>query len=573
MIPCFLVRTLFLYFGIYSEVNPYDVRITKLTPIARYKLPQSVGHGLFKMCYYNNKWVQCPSALQYGPHYETLNIRRIHSHVLKFPFSRLHLERAIAPVPVSLKGMIDDTIPSSTIYNISPFHYYDHNNEIHKNKTNIFLSQQRKFNYQVTTPTYTTVHKTFTHSLDDSIMTTAYEKSNINNQNNINTKPAKIQESEKSSEDFADIFFKSLNRFERVFYQVTFNKLTAISPLNRQENGISFIQSALFLYLALMAISTEVDQSTKLEIEKCLGYNASQMEEIKMLRHIISWLPNSNMDIKFRWASRLVLSAGLPVSQQFVNNVAPAAQLSVRRFNGTETPIVLSKSLNSMIEEDSGGAMRDTFEVEEMSGGVCSILLNTMYIRARWRSPPTVLNGTRRFYYASKATPSSVRMIRINDIMRYCPLDEWNADAIEINYATPDLSLMLLVPRGHSIRSLAEIMSNKSIQDLNKNMRTMRIAATMPIYTLRMTLLLPGKLKTMGTSRLVEMNNSSGCDEIRLSHAVQRLMFWAEAGKHAYKDDGIEWDETPELEIVLDRPYIFYVRWKNVTLMNGNFVL
>ncbi|XP_026484866.2 antichymotrypsin-2-like [Vanessa tameamea] len=570
MFPSGFVRFLLL-FGIYSEVEPYDIQITKVTK-AQFKISHNIRHSLLKICLYNNKWVHCPNVLRFSPNYKTMYSRRSHSCVLKLPFSH----GDILPVPETQKINIDDIIPSSTIYSTSPNIRQSQDNGIHKNKRNNILSKQSKFNYQATAPIFSSVHNTFTHSLNDSIMSTAYENLKSNNEKNVNTKLANIEDDENNEQenaDLFDLFFKSLNQFERIFYQVTFNKLIAISPPNRQENGISFIQSALFFYLALMAISTEVDQPTRLEIEKCLGYNASKMEKIKMLGQIISWLPNSNSDMKFRWASRLVLRAGMPVSQQFVNDVATAAQISVGRLNDTETPNNLSKSLNRMIEEDSGGALRDTFDVEDMSGGLCSIFLNTMYIRARWRSPPTVLNGTRKFYYANKAAPSSVRMIRINDVMRYCPLDEWNADAVEIKYATPGLSLMLLVPREHSIRSLAKIMSNISIHDLNTKMRTKRIAATMPIYTLRMTLLLPGKLKTMGVSRLVETNNSSRCDKMRLSNAVQRLMFWAEAGRNAFKDDGIEWDETPELEIVLDRPYIFYVRWKNITLMNGHFVL
>ncbi|XP_046976353.1 antichymotrypsin-2-like [Vanessa cardui] len=562
MIASGFVRFLLL-FGAYSDVEPYDIQVTTK---AQFKISHDIRQSL-KICLYNKKWVHCPNVLRLRPKHKTMYIRRSHSCVSKLPFPRGH----ISPVSETKKINKYD-IPSSTIYRTSlSIRQTDTFNEIHKNKTNNFQSKQSNFNYEVTTPIFSTVHNTFIHSLNDSIMSTANENLNSNNEINNNTEAADIQENEEANS--YDFFFKSLDQFERIFYEVTFNKLLSISPPNRQENGISFIQSALFLYLALMAISTEVDQPTRLEIEKCLGYNATNMDEIKMLDRIISWLPNSNSDMKFRWASRLVLIAGMPISQRFVSNVATAAQIRVGRLNDTETPNNLSRSLNRMIEDDSGGALRDTFDVEDMSGGLCSILLNTMYIRARWRSPPTVLNGTRKFYYASKAAPSSVRMIRINDIMRYCPLDQWNADAIEIKYATPDLSLMLLVPREHSIRSLAQVMSNISIHDLNKKMRTMRIAVTMPIYTLRMTLLLPGKLKTMGISRLVETSNSSRCDKMRLSHAVQRLMFWAEAGRNAFKDDGIEWDETPELEIVLDRPYIFYVRWKNITLMNGNFVL
>lgn len=38
--------------------------------------------------------------------------------------------------------------------------------------------------------------------------------------------------------------------------------------------------------------------------------------------------------------------------------------------------------------------------------------------------------------------------------------------------------------------------------------------------------------------RLVDAGNVTGTPSLRLSHAVQRIMFWAEAGRDAYKDDG-----------------------------------
>ncbi|CAG4925460.1 unnamed protein product [Colias eurytheme] len=114
-------------------------------------------------------------------------------------------------------------------------------------------------------------------------------------------------------------------------------------------------------------------------------------------------------------------------------------------------------------------------------------------------------------------------------------------------------------------------MSVTSVKSISDRMKTLRVAATLPLYTLRMTLLLPSKLQAMGINRLIDANNT--CDSLRLSHAVQRIMFWAEAGRYAFKDDGIEWDETPDLRIIVDRPYLFFVRWFNITILNGNFVL
>ncbi|KAJ8734081.1 hypothetical protein PYW07_014632 [Mythimna separata] len=131
----------------------------------------------------------------------------------------------------------------------------------------------------------------------------------------------------------------------------------------------------------------------------------------------------------------------------------------------------------------------------------------------------------------------------------------------------------MLIPRGNTLKALVDKVSKTSVGDITAKMRTVRVAATVPIYTLRMTLLLPNKLQALGIPRLVDVSNATQTSSLRLSHAVQRIMFWAEAGRNAYKDDGIEWDQAPELKVVVDRPYIFFVRWRNVTLINGNFVL
>ncbi|KPI93288.1 Serpin B10 [Papilio xuthus] len=367
-------------------------------------------------------------------------------------------------------------------------------------------------------------------------------------------------------------FIRSLDSLERKFYKATFEKLTLSSPVERKENGISFVQTGIFLHLALMALSSEVDVETRREIEKCIDLELTDREKIYILREIVSSLPKTSDALKFRLSSRFVMGRRRPLKPQFQHGLAPAMRLRIDRLNTTDTAQALTDSLNKMVEKDSKGAMRDTFEEEELSEGMCAVLLSTMYLRARWRSAPTVLNGTHSFLDSDSAPQRTMRMIRINDIMRYTELHEWDAEAIEIFYATPGLSLLLLVPRGRSLRQLAGHVADTSIYHVLDRMYTLRVAVTLPLYTLRMTLLLPNKLQSMGISRLVD-DSDAECNELRLSHAVQRLMFWQEAGRNAFKDDGIEWDEAPELELVVNRPYVFFVRWRNVTIMNGHFVL
>ncbi|XP_064292049.1 uncharacterized protein LOC128670226 isoform X2 [Plodia interpunctella] len=302
-------------------------------------------------------------------------------------------------------------------------------------------------------------------------------------------------------------FKRGLDQLERKFYTVTFTKLTnATAGESRAENAISFVQSGLFLQLLLLAISVERAPDVKAKIDTCIGLpkNLSNTERIQLIDDVVSMLPNSTYGLIFRWSSRLILGPEYHVSEEFKNGPAAALRLHVDQFNGTESPEMLTVSLNRMVEEDSKGAIHNTFEPDDVSGTITAIFFTTIYLRSRWRTAPTVLNGSRPFRDFYEDRDRTIRMIRINDMMRYANLTECEAEL-----GLPDL-----------------------------------------LY-----------------------NDNTTDRDLKMSHGLQRLMFWAEAGRTAFKDDGIEWDDLPDMKIVVDRPYLFFVRWHDMTLMNGNFVL
>lgn len=88
------------------------------------------------------------------------------------------------------------------------------------------------------------------------------------------------------------------------------------------------------------------------------------------------------------------------------------------------------------MEIDSGGAIHDTFDEDDVSGGVTAVLVSTLYVRGRWRAAPTVLNGTMHFRDAEDAPRRTVRMMRINDVMSYADLREWDAQVSSPNFAS-----------------------------------------------------------------------------------------------------------------------------------------
>lgn len=55
-----------------------------------------------------------------------------------------------------------------------------------------------------------------------------------------------------------------------------------------KENGISFVQSGLLLYMALLSLSTEVDLETKKEIDTCLMNASSHMVKYMINDHSVT---------------------------------------------------------------------------------------------------------------------------------------------------------------------------------------------------------------------------------------------------------------------------------------------
>lgn len=64
---------------------------------------------------------------------------------------------------------------------------------------------------------------------------------------------------------------------------------------------------------------------------------------------MISSLPNSSEDLKFRWSSRLVLRFGRQLSEEFSTGTAKALQLKIDHFRGNETTEEMAQVLNKMV--------------------------------------------------------------------------------------------------------------------------------------------------------------------------------------------------------------------------------
>ncbi|CAK1548273.1 unnamed protein product [Leptosia nina] len=224
-----------------------------------------------------------------------------------------------------------------------------------------------------------------------------------------------------------NMFIHALDHVERTFYATTYAALISISPANRKENGISFALSGLFLQMALIAFSTEVDNETRAEINKFTAFDVTEQDKLGMIQSLLAWLPASSDRLKFKYATRLVLKRGIRLSQNFLRGAAVSAQIKIDYVNGTESVEDLTNILNRMVVEDSEGAMHNTFDEDELAEGVCAVLISTLYVRARWRSPPTLLNGTLPFYVSDKV-PKQTRMVRINDMMRYIRLPQWDSE-------------------------------------------------------------------------------------------------------------------------------------------------
>lgn len=77
-------------------------------------------------------------------------------------------------------------------------------------------------------------------------------------------------------------------------------------------------------------------------------------------------------------------------------------------------------------------------------------MLTTLYLRARWRSAPTLLNGTRPFRNADDAPQRMIRMIKINDMIRYVDIIEWDAQVWIQTVPMCNLSYRLIVIRNVS---------------------------------------------------------------------------------------------------------------------------
>lgn len=80
------------------------------------------------------------------------------------------------------------------------------------------------------------------------------------------------------------------------------------------------------------------------------------------------------------------------------------------------------------------------------------------------------------------------------------------SQAVEIQYDTDGMTLLAIIPRGTSLNNVAKQVSAFGTSFVEDRLQPKRLEITLPIYTLRMTLLLPEKMKRVSQLKLKPTN-------------------------------------------------------------------
>lgn len=75
--------------------------------------------------------------------------------------------------------------------------------------------------------------------------------------------------------------------------------------------------------------------------------------------------------------------------------------------------------------------MKDIFDESDLRGSDTSIVIvSSIYYRNKWLYSPTVLNDTMNFRIKEFGKNESIKMYRINGMMPYANIIEWDAQVI-----------------------------------------------------------------------------------------------------------------------------------------------
>nr|XP_020761261.1 serpin B3-like [Odocoileus virginianus texanus] len=227
----------------------------------------------------------------------------------------------------------------------------------------------------------------------------------------------------------------------------------AMTYLGARENTASEMQKVLHF--------SEITANTK------GGATKDPVEKPGNVHHhfqkLLMELKKSTDAYELSVANRLYGRKDFPFLQEYMDNVQKYYLASVESADFVSAAEESRKMINSWVESQTNGRIKDLFSQNSLSGSVL-VLVNAIYFKGQWQEEFKKENTVEEKFWLNKDTSKPVQMMKQTNHFNFVSLEDVQAKILEIPYKGEELSMMVLLP--NEVDGLQEVEDQLSAEKL-----------------------------------------------------------------------------------------------------------
>jgi serpin B len=253
---------------------------------------------------------------------------------------------------------------------------------------------------------------------------------------------------------------------------------------------------------------------------------------------------------------------GLVWQSAFLDVLATSYGTGVRSLDIAADPIAATCEVNDWVADATRQRIRDLLAPGVVQPDTRLILANALYVKAPWHEALSPA-AARPFRAPGGSVRAEMLRVDLHDGGRRGP--GWTAARIPL--AGKELALTVVLPTGSPAELLARL-TGSALLDLLRPGGT-SVSVTMPRFTFRSRVALPGVLGRLGMRRaltdLAELGGLTTTEQLVLDRVEHQG--WIAVDEHGLEAAAAtavtavpsSAEAPPELELVLDRPFLICV--------------
>ncbi|XP_034369065.1 serpin B4-like [Arvicanthis niloticus] len=369
-----------------------------------------------------------------------------------------------------------------------------------------------------------------------------------------------------------------------LFAEATTNfTLEMYRQLRESKDNIFYCPVSMMTALAMLQLGAK--GNTEQQIEKVLQFNETTKKTTEkstdchdkenvheQFQKLMTQLNKSNDAYDLKVSNGIYGAKEFTFLQTFLEDIKEYYQANVESLDFVHAAEESQKKINSWVERQTDGKIKDLFPSGSLSSSTILVLVNAVYFKGQWNHKFDEKQTTEEKFWLNENTSKPVQMMKQRNKFNINSLEDVQAMVVQLPFEQEELSMFILLPvEINGLKKLEEqLTADKLLEWTNpENMHMTDVYLSLPRFKLEEKYDLPGPLEHMGmvdafNPQKADFSGMSSTQGLLVSNVLHKSFVEVnEEGAEAAAATGVEVTvRSAQIteDVCCDHPFIFIIR-------------